>query len=197
MDRAGKTHYLKGEPESQLFVEDAVAMADLPAKPFRAARVGAAKTDKYGDAVIDGRHRYPLGPERGQRRVIVELGAFEASFYEPDGSPIATFERAYGDAPTRASDPVSQLALLCRKPGGWRNSAVRALIPESLSRAMDAMEQGRPRGHAQDDAGRELVFGLRRDGARHGRPVGRRRAQRGRRRALGRVHRWRTRLDIL
>lgn len=93
MDRAGKPHYLKGEPESQLFVEDAAAMTDLPAKPFRAARVGAAKTDKYGDAVVDGRHRYPLGPERGQRRVIVELGAFEASFYEPDGSPIATFER--------------------------------------------------------------------------------------------------------
>ena len=139
MARAGKPHYLKGEPESRLFAEDAVAMAGLPAKPFRAARVGAAKTDKYGDAVIDGRHRYPLGPERGQRRVIVELGAFEASFYEPDGSPIATFERAYGDAPTRASDPVSQLALLCRKPGGWRNSAVRASIPESLSRAMDAM----------------------------------------------------------
>ena len=117
MDRTGKPHYLKGEPESQLFVEDAAAMTDLPAKPFRAARVGTAKADKYGDAVVDGRHRYPLGPERGQRRVIVELGAFEASFYDPDGSPIARFERAYGDAPTRASDPVSQLALLCRKPG--------------------------------------------------------------------------------
>lgn len=139
MDRAGKAHYLKGEPESQLFVEDAFAMADLPPKPFRVVRAGSAKTDKYGDAIVDGRHRYPLGPERGQRRVIVELGAFEASFYEPDGSPIATFERAYGDAPTRASDPMSQLALLCRKPGGWRNSAVRASIPESLSRAMDAM----------------------------------------------------------
>ena len=114
-------------------------MAGLPAKPFRAARVDAAKTDKYGDAVIDGRHRYPLGPERGQRRGFVELGAVEAAFYEPDGAPIATFERAYGEAPTRASDPVSQLALLCRKPGGWRNSAVRASIPESLSRAMVAM----------------------------------------------------------
>lgn len=139
MARAGKPHYLKGEPESQLFMEDAFAMADLPPKPFRVVRVGSAKADKHGDAIVDGRHRYPLGPERGQRRVIVELGAFEALFYEPDGSPIATFERAYVDAPTGASDPMSQLALLCRKPGGWRNSAVRASIPESLSRAMDAM----------------------------------------------------------
>lgn len=138
--RADKPHYLKGELESRLFIEDVAAMAELPAKPFRAVSVGSAKTDKYGDAVIDGRHRYPLGPERGLQRVIVELGAFEASFYDADGSPIATFDRAYGDAPTRASDPMSQLALLCRKPGGWRNSAVRAALPEPLSRAMDAMD---------------------------------------------------------
>lgn len=139
MARADKPHYLKGEPESQLFVEDAAAMADLPAKPFKAVRVDAAKTDKYGDAVVDGRHRYPLGPERGLRSVIVELGAFEASFYDADGTWVATFERAYGDAPTRASDPMSQLALLCRKPGGWRNSEVRSSLPEPLSRAMDSM----------------------------------------------------------
>ena len=156
MARAGKPHYLKGEPESQLLMEDAFAMADLPPKPFRVVRVGSAKTGKYGDAIVDGRHRYPLGPERGQRRVIVELGAFEASFYEPDGSPIATFGRAYGDAPTRASDPMSQLALLCRKPGGWRNSAVRASIPESLSRAMDAMGK----------ADRGAMLRMMRDGAR-------------------------------
>lgn len=151
--RADKPHYLKGEPESRLFAGDMAAMAELPAKPFRAARVGSAMSDKYGDAMIDGRHRYPLGPERGLRRVVVELGAFEASFYDADGSPIATFDRAYGDAPTRASDPTSQLALLCRKPGGWRNSAVRAALPESLSRAMDAM----------DGADRRSMLGMMRD----------------------------------
>ena len=67
LDRAGKDHYLKGEPERQLFMEDCVAMADLPAKPFRVAKIVTAKTDKYGDACLDGRHRYPLraGPRRG------------------------------------------------------------------------------------------------------------------------------------
>ena len=38
----GKDHYLKGEPERQLFMEDCVAMADLPVKPFRVAKKGAA-----------------------------------------------------------------------------------------------------------------------------------------------------------
>ena len=44
-----------------------------------------------------------------------------------------------GGVPTKASDPMSQLALLCRKPGGWQNSAVRATLPKSLARSMDSM----------------------------------------------------------
>lgn len=139
LDRAGKDHYLKGEPERQLFMEDCVAMADLPAKPFRVAKIVTAKTDKYGDACLDGRHRYPLGPDHGEERVIVELGAFRVAFYDGEGTQIAAFDRAYGDAPAKASDPMSQLALLCRKPGGWQNSAVRATLPKSLARSMDSM----------------------------------------------------------
>ncbi len=139
MERADKDHYLKGEPERQLFVEDQVAMAALPAKPFRAVRIDSVKTDKYGDACLEGKHRYPLGPEHGEERVTVELGAFRVAFYGHEGSKIASFDRAYGDAPTKASDPMSQLALLCRKPGGWRNSAVRAALPGPLVGAMDAM----------------------------------------------------------
>lgn len=139
MQRADKDHYLKSEPERQLFMEDRVAMSELPAKPFRVARMESAKTDKYGDACLEGRHRYPLGPEHGQERVIVELGAFHVGFYDREGTRIATFDRAYGDAPTKASDPMSQLALLCRKPGGWQNSSIRAALPASLSKAMGSM----------------------------------------------------------
>lgn len=52
---------------------------------------------------------------------------------------VAIFDRAYGDAPTKASGTVSQLALLCRKPGGWRNSSIRVALPGSLVEAMDSM----------------------------------------------------------
>ena len=141
MERAGKDHYLKAEPERQLFVEDCAALADLPAKPFRVFRPGACKTDKYGRACLEGRHRYPLGPEHAEERVLVELGAFEVAFFDERGAGIATFERAYGDAPTEASDPLSQLALLCRKPGAWRNSQVRASVPDDLRRHMDALSK--------------------------------------------------------
>ena len=102
-------------------------------------RIGSAKTGKHGDACLEGRHRYPLGPEHGEERVAVEPGAFRVAFYGREGSEIASFDRACGDAPAKASDPMSQLALLCRKPGGWRNSAVRAALPGPLAGAMGAM----------------------------------------------------------
>lgn len=140
MARAGKDHYLKGEPERQLFEEDCASMLDLPAKPFGVARIDSAKTDKYGDVCLEGRHRYPLGPEHACERVGMELGAFSISFFAAEGEPIARFDRAYGDAPTRASDPLSQLALLCRKPGAWRNSEVRATMPPGLATSLDAMD---------------------------------------------------------
>lgn len=66
MGRADKDHYLKGEPERQLFEEDCASMLELPARPFRVAKVGSVKTDKYGDVCLEGRHRYPLGPEHAR-----------------------------------------------------------------------------------------------------------------------------------
>lgn len=69
MGRADKDHYLKGEPERQLFEEDCASMLELPARPFRVAKVGSAKADKYGDVCLEGRHRYPLGPEHARERV--------------------------------------------------------------------------------------------------------------------------------
>lgn len=142
MARADKDHYLKGEPERRLFEEDCASMLGLPAKPFKVARIDSAKTDKYGDVCLEGRHRYPLGPEHARERVGMELGAFSVAFFTAGGEPIARFDRAYGDAPTRASDPLSQLALLCRKPGAWRNSEVRAAMPPGLAASLDAM--GKP-----------------------------------------------------
>ena len=141
MARADKGHYLKGEPERQLFEEDCASMLDLPAKPFKAARIDGSKADKYGDICLEGKHRYPLGPEHALERVGMELGAFTVAFFTAEGEPIARFDRAYGDAPTRACDPLSQLALLCRKPGAWRNSEVRATMPPGLAASLDAMDR--------------------------------------------------------
>ena len=176
----------KASPSGSCSWRTAWPWPTLPAKPFfRVAKVTTAKTDKYGDACLDGRHRYPLGPGHGEERVIVELGAFQVAFYDGEGTQIAAFDRAYGDAPTRANDPMSQLALLCRKPGGWRNSAVRATFQESLARSMDSMERADQGRHAQDASRRKRGFRLRCRGRRDGRPRRRRRRPQPSRRRAG------------
>ena len=141
MEIASKEHYAKGEPERQLFIEDVAALAELPPKPMEVVRYETAKTDKYGKVKLDGAHRYAVSPSHGLEDIIVGYGAFDVSFHGADGALIAVRSRAYGDRPTDAKDPASQLALLCRKPGGWVNSQVRASLPESLRTHIDALDR--------------------------------------------------------
>lgn len=49
----GRAHWLKGEPEDQLFVEDRFALSGLPAKPFDVVRYVKPKTDKQGRFRLD------------------------------------------------------------------------------------------------------------------------------------------------
>ena len=60
--------------------------------------------------------------------------------FDPRGTLVATHDRGYGKKPTESVNPVSQLALLARKPGGWPNSRVRSSMPDSLRGWMDAAE---------------------------------------------------------
>ncbi len=76
------------------------------------------KADKYGNVVLDGRHRYSTDPAYANRRLIVGAGAFDVDICDREGAHIVTHERGWGDKPTESIEPVSQLALLCRKPGG-------------------------------------------------------------------------------
>ena len=54
-----------------------------------------------------------------------------------DREAIATYEREWGEAPTDSSDPTLQLRLLCARPAGWRDSSVRASLPQELVAFLD------------------------------------------------------------
>lgn len=133
MRRAGKPHCFEGGLEGRPFGEDRASMPDPPARPFGAARVEGAKTDESGDVCLEGKHRHPLGSAHACERVGMETGASRVALLAARGEGIARFGRAHGGSPTRASDPLSQLALLCRKPGAWRDSEVRATMPSGLA----------------------------------------------------------------
>lgn len=134
-----KSHYLKGEGEKQLFVEDSVAMAGLPEAAFAVVRYAHCKADKQGKICVDGPHRYSTDPSLAGRRVIVGLGATAVTVYTESGELVCEHERQYGPAPTDTANPASQLPLLTMKLGAWRNSGVREAIPDDLRDYMDGL----------------------------------------------------------
>ena len=134
-----KPHYLKGEDERQLFVEDSVAMAGLPEVAFTVVRYVHCKADKQGKICVDGPHRYSTDPSLAGRRLIVGLGATAVAVYTESGELVCEHERRYGSAPTDTTNPASQLPLLTMKLCAWRNSGVRDAIPDDLRDYMDGL----------------------------------------------------------
>jgi len=141
MDMAGKDHYLKGEPERQLFQEDAFALLSLPEKPFSCVTIRYPKTDKKGRVRIDGQHWYSTDPAFAGQEMIVALGAFKVTIYTNEAEFVCEHDRAYGSAPSSTADPASQLALLAHRPGAWANSQVRASLPDQLRDHFDSLDK--------------------------------------------------------
>lgn len=75
-------------------------------------------------------------PALASRRVVCAVGAFDVEIFTEKGDYVTTHARSFGSATTDVSDPSSQLALLCRKPGGWI-SQVRYSLPDDLRAFMD------------------------------------------------------------
>lgn len=141
MRLSDKKHWLKGENELQLFVEDSFALIGLPQAPFSVIRYEMHKADKLGKVKIDGMHLYSSDPSLAGRDLVCGLGATNVTIATEDGTVVATHARAYGQAPTDTTDPASQLALLCTKAGAWQNSTVRSALPEELRDHMDSLDK--------------------------------------------------------
>lgn len=141
MERSDKDHYAKGESERALFMEDAIALRELPEDDFDVVSYTSVKCDKYGYICSEGNHRYATDPAFATQTVIVGRRAFDVDIHTEDGELICSPKRAYGKAPSTSDDPLSQLNVLCMKPAGWKNSQVRFSLPEDLRAVMDKMDR--------------------------------------------------------
>lgn len=141
MELARKPHWIRGEPEAQLFEEDRFAMLGLPAKPFECVERVSRKADKKGKVSVGprGRRLCSSDPSLACRELIVGLRATTVETCNGDGTLVCTHQRAYGDAPTDSSDPAGQLGLLAWNIGAWENSKVRAALPDDLRLHMDSL----------------------------------------------------------
>lgn len=134
-----KPHWIKGEAEDSLFIEDRFALLGLPEHPFDVVRHEYRRADKLGRIRMGSKHLYSTSPEFAGEEGVVAIRARTITVSDGGGTTIAYHERAYGDAPTDTTDPASQLALLARKPGGWRESRVRSALDEDLRDYMDGL----------------------------------------------------------
>lgn len=139
MEASDKPHWIKGEAERQLFVEDRFALTGLPSKPFSAVRYLKPVADKKGRVRVDGPHFYSTDPSFAGCEMTVALGATKVRVFDAGGAFVCEHPRAYGSAPTDTSDPASQLHLLSVKPGGWGNSRVRSALSDGLRDYMDSL----------------------------------------------------------
>ena len=139
MALSDKPHWIKGENELQLLVEDRFAMIGLPPAPLSVVRYEVRKADKLGKVRVGGPHLYSADPSLAGRELVCGIGATTVTIATRDGAAVAEHRRAYGDAPTDTADPASQLALLCQRPGAWANSKVRSAIPDDLRGHMDSL----------------------------------------------------------
>lgn len=137
--KLAKEHYLKGEDEERLFMEDRLAMMGLPEAAFEVVRYVNCKADKKGKVQLDGRHFYSTDPALARCSLIAGLGASTITIYTEDGTEVCRHDRRYGPAPTDTTNPASQLPLLSVKVGGWKNSEVRASVPDDLRDYMDRL----------------------------------------------------------
>lgn len=134
-----KKHWLKGEDELQLFIEDQFALTGMPAKKFNVVSYSEPKTDKQGRFRLEEIHTYSSAPHLASTRIIVGVSAHKVYVYDREGTFICEHDRAYGSIPTDSEEPSNQLALLCTKPNAWQNSQVRASLPDALRNHMDSL----------------------------------------------------------
>lgn len=151
MALAAKPHWIKGEPEEQLFQEDSFALLGLPARGFECVTYITRTADKKGKVSVGkrGRHLYSSDPALARTQLTVGLRAATVEIYDPDGALACSHPRAYGSAPTDSTDPTSQLGLPAWNIGAWGNGKVRASLPDALRMHMDSLGKEELKGEVR------------------------------------------------
>ena len=134
-------HYAKGCRQGDLFGADIDALSALPAKEFNAVRYEYLTADGYGHVTVDVHHLYSASPDMARRELAVGIGAHTIDIIDTTGEIIASHRRVFGKKRTESVDPVTQIRLLARRPGGWKNTRLRAEMPPGIVEHLDSLEK--------------------------------------------------------
>lgn len=135
-------HYRKNKSVEELFEDDMAAMHHIPKSRFSCRRWESYKTDKYGEVTLDKTHTYDIDPTYPLTDVWVGFGAYDIVFaHGKTAEVLAVHPRQFGSSKTHTSDPLKQLLVLQKKPGGFSQSVVRAQMDDPLREYLDGLKR--------------------------------------------------------
>lgn len=132
-----RRHYKKGATIAALWQTERPALRALPHQPMAAVRFTRALADGYGKVRVDGLHWYSTAPEYAGQELRIQIGAHTVTPFAPDGTPITHHPRVFGTSRTDTVDYRTTVHQLWQKPGAWRNSGLRELIPPAPRLVLD------------------------------------------------------------
>jgi transposase len=141
LELEAREHYRKKKSIHGLLQEDLKASLALPERPFDCVRYEHHKADGYGYVTLDSHHVYSTSPAFSRREVIVAIRAHMVEVYDSDGCIIATHPRQFGKGRTESIDAASTVRYLAKKPGAWKNSLLRATMPDAVVAKMDTLDK--------------------------------------------------------
>ena len=138
---ASTDHWRKPATIGDLFTGDIAACLHLPGIGFDPVRYEQRKADKFGNITIES-ITYRIGPTFASRPVTVGLRHDTVEVLDEVNHPVVSFTRAYDHQSQTIIEPASVLPLLARKPGAWKQSLIRPMVPEPLADWLDAATTG-------------------------------------------------------
>ena len=75
------------------------------------------------------------------RDLVIGIGAHAITVYHDDGAVLCTHQRIYGEDRSDSIDYLTSLDLLMKKPGAWRNCALRAAFGEAGRKTLDGLDR--------------------------------------------------------
>ena len=154
-------HYEKGVPVVELFAQDQASLVSLPTRRFDAVSFREYRCDKYGKVLVDGVHTYSVAPEAASQKVVLALRAHTVEVSSLQGRVLAVHPRLYGKARAERIDQVAMMTALVRKPGAWRESALRAQMGgRPGTRFLDSLDRAGLRVFLDAVRSQAKVYGL-------------------------------------
>ena len=130
-------HYQKGKSIRALFGEDRLAFRGLPPQPFAPYRYTRVRTTRQGAFCLDGAHWYSSSPEQAEQLLQVRIGAHTVEPFDATGRILTTHARRYGPIRSDSIDYRTTVHRVAERPGAWRNSGLREVLPEDLRSQLD------------------------------------------------------------